>query len=123
MAKAVVTAGICGFSATVEARMQGDNCKIKITSDCEAIKNLAANLTSVDPYQEISFSGDGPKTLQMAKEYCRHTACPVPVGILKAIEVEARLALPADVDVKLTKDDTVTDPMKSLDLISCIYTI
>ena len=36
-------------------------------------------------------------------QHCPHAACPVPVGIIKAIEVEAKLAVPADVSIKLFK--------------------
>jgi hypothetical protein len=32
-----------------------------------------------------------------------HVACPVPVGIIKAVEIEAKLALPTDVVIKLSK--------------------
>jgi hypothetical protein len=36
-------------------------------------------------------------------KYCTHAACPVPVAIVKAIEIEAGLALPTDVTIKLSK--------------------
>ena len=32
----------------------------------------------------------------MGARHCYHTACPVPVDITKAIEIEAGLALPVD---------------------------
>jgi hypothetical protein len=32
-----------------------------------------------------------------------HPACPVPVGIIKAIEMEAGLALPRDVEIRFTR--------------------
>ena len=32
-----------------------------------------------------------------------HPACPVPVGIIKAIEVEAGLDLPRDVEIRLSR--------------------
>lgn len=53
-------------------------------------------LQEVDPFQEISFRGEGPRTLKMGARHCYHTACPVPVDITKAIEIEAGLALPVD---------------------------
>jgi hypothetical protein len=39
----------------------------------------------------------------MGAKHCTHAACPVPVGIIKAVEVETGLALPADVSIKLSK--------------------
>lgn len=105
MTKAEINAGICGFKTVVNARMNGGHCDISITSDCSAIRRLAEVLTRVDPYREFTFRDEGPETYQLAAEYCSHAACPVPVGIIKAIEIEAKLALPADVTIKLSKSE------------------
>jgi len=58
MAKAEITAGICGFSTTVVARMEGSRCVLAIESDCDAIRRLAEELTEVEPFQEISSRAD-----------------------------------------------------------------
>ncbi len=105
MAKAEIHSGICGFNTTVRTSMDGKVCKVSIESECQAIQKLAAELTEVEPFQEISFRRNHPKTLEMGARYCSHAACPVPVGIIKAIEVEAHLALPADVTIKLSKEN------------------
>ena len=76
-----------------------------IESECKAIQRLAAELTQVDPLREFILKGEGPLTLQLAAKYCNHAACPVPAGIIKAIEVEAGLALPAEVTIKLSKSE------------------
>ena len=104
MATAHIDAGICGFTTTVRTRGEGRAMQIAIESDCEHITKLAAALTEVDPYGEISFRGDGPVTLALARSHCAHAACPVPTGILKAIEVEAGLALPRDVTITVTRE-------------------
>jgi hypothetical protein len=103
MAKAEVIAGNCGFTTQVEARMNGSACELHITSDCKAIEKLAEELTQVDPYQEISFKRSVPKIHQAGIKHCTHAACPVPVSIIKAVEIEAGLALPMDVRIKLSK--------------------
>ena len=103
MAKAEIFAGNCGFSTQVETAMDGKVCKIKITSDCAAIQRMAEDLTEVEPFKEISFRRAMPRTHEMGHKYCTHAACPVPVGIIKAIEIEAKLALPTDVSIKLSK--------------------
>lgn len=103
MAKAEILPGNCGFTTTVEATMDGDICKLSISSECKAIQKLAQELTEVNPYQEISFRRNTPQILQMGAKYCTHAACPVPVGIIKAVEVEAGMALPMDVTIKLTQ--------------------
>jgi hypothetical protein len=103
MAQAEIQAGICGYKTTVQTAMDGDLCTITIESECKAIQRLAGQLATVDPLREFTFRGDGPETFNLAERYCSHAACPVPVGIIKAIEVEAGLALPQDVSIKLSK--------------------
>lgn len=103
MAKAEINAGICGFTTTVETTLEGKVCKVAIQSNCAAIQRLAQELTEVNPFQEISFRRQMPKTMEMGTKYCTHAACPVPVGIIKAIEVESKLALPADVSIKVSR--------------------
>jgi hypothetical protein len=86
MASAEIESGICGFCTTVKTTAEG------------------RTLTEVDPYREISYRGEGPVTLKLAAEHLVHPACPVPSGILKAIEVAAGLALPKDASIKPSKD-------------------
>ena len=103
MARAEISSGICGFSTKVEAVGNGKTCTLVITSDCKAMQKLAEELTEVNPLREISSRRETPLTLQMGLKHCIHAACPVPVGIIKAVEVEAKLALPADVTIKVSK--------------------
>ena len=106
MATAEIFAGNCGFNTTVEATMDGKVCKLSITSDCAAIRKMAEELTEVNPYQEISFKRAMPTIHAAGHKFCTHAACPVPVGIVKAVEIEAKLALPTDVTIKLAKTKT-----------------
>jgi hypothetical protein len=104
MSKAEIFAGICGFNTTVNVRRNGHGCILDIESECAAIRRLATHLTEVDPLKEISFRRQLPQTYEAAHQYCSHAACPVPSGIIKAVEVEAGLALPSDVSIKISKD-------------------
>ena len=104
MATAEIDAGICGMTTTVRTKADGSVVRIEIESDCEHIKKLAGGLAEIEPFREISFRGKEPLTLEQAREHCAHAACPVPTGILKAIEVEAGLALPKDVTIRVSRD-------------------
>jgi len=103
MAKAEIFAGNCGFNTTVETSMNGKVCNIHISSECAAIQRMGEELKEVNPFQEISFKRSMPQTYEMGVKYCTHAACPVPSGIIKAVEIEAGLALPTDVIIKLSK--------------------
>ncbi len=105
MAKAEVYAGNCGFTSNIETTMEGKVCKVAIQSNCASIQRMAKELTEVNPYQEISYRRATPLTMEMAAKFCAHAACPVPVGIIKAVEVEAKLALPTDVTIKISRSE------------------
>lgn len=105
MAKAEIFSGICGFTTTVRAHMKGSYCTLSIESECEAIQHFAENLPEVDPFQEITFRGKGPLILELAEKHCFHAACPVPVGVIKAVEIAAGLALPKNATIKLSKSE------------------
>lgn len=104
MSKAEIFAGNCGFTTQVEASMNGNACKLHISSQCTAMQRLAAELVEVNPYQEISFQRGMPLIHELGVKHCSHASCPVPVGIIKAVEIEAGLALPTEVTIKLSKD-------------------
>ncbi len=102
MAKVKIDAGICGFHTTVESKgLENYRVKLTIESDCPDIRNLAENLKEVEAFNEISFRKGIPETLQKGQEYCAHASCPVPVGIIKAIEVAAGLALPKNALIEI----------------------
>lgn len=104
MASAEIDSGICGFRATVRTASEGRTVRVDIESTCPHVRALAEELTAVEPFTEISFRGEGPLTLRLAAKHLAHPACPVPAGIIKAIEVEAGLALPKEASIKPAKD-------------------
>ena len=106
MARAEVCSGICGFVSVIEAKAQGfDRVLLSIESECQAVQRLAAELAEVQAIHEISFRGDVTRTHQLAVRHLPHAACPVPTGIIKAVEIAAGLALPVDVIIRLSKDE------------------
>ena len=101
-----VMSGICGMITEIRATSEDTTgmVNLEINTRCESIQKLAGDLKAVNPIEEISFSGKGPKTLRMAAKHCKHAACPVPSGIVKAVEVASGLALPKDVSIKVTQE-------------------
>ena len=82
MAQMTITAGAIDISGT-------------------AAKNLYDN--RIDDMKIVLSIWSPPHWMKIGAEHCYHPACPVPVGIIKAIEIEAGLALPADASIKLSK--------------------
>lgn len=104
MTKATIHAGQCGFVTTVEAVTEGRRSVIlAIHSGCDAVRKLAEELKQVDPYREMAFRGEGPRILELARRYLKHSACPVPVGIIKSVELASGMGLPVDVVINLER--------------------
>lgn len=104
MAAAEIDCGICGYTASVRATAERRAVRIEIESECPHVRAMAAELTSVEPFTEISFVRDGPLTFRVAAKHLAHAACPVPVGVIKAVEVEAGLALPKEASIRPARD-------------------
>ena len=102
-----VMSGICGMITEIRATSddQARKVHLEINTRCENIQKLAQELEVVDPMEEISFRNEGPKTLRMAAKHCKHTACPVPSGILKAVEIASGLALPKDANIQVSQEE------------------
>jgi len=84
--------------------MDGDVCRLEVQSECEDIQKLSKEVAEVDPFNEISFRGSEPSIYQLAKKHCPHASCPVPAAMIKAVEIAAGLALPANVVMEMSKD-------------------
>ncbi len=104
MAKAEIFAGACGYTTMVNATMNGKVCKLEVQSGCKAIVKLGEELSEVQPLMEISARRSMPRTLEAGIKHCTHAACPVPAGIIKAVEIAAGLNLPVDATIKLSKE-------------------
>jgi hypothetical protein len=104
MVEVYIDPGICGLKSTVTIDAEdGATAVISFKTDCPSLKPMETELTEVDGYEEC-FSKIGDSGIyELAKKYCRHTACPVPSALIKGIECACGLALPKDVDIKITK--------------------
>ncbi len=103
MAVAEIHSGICGYVTRVETTLadDGQTVNVTITSTCPAVNKIAGDLAQVNAFREISYRGQGPQVLEAARRLS-HPACPVPSGIIKAIEVAAGLALPAPASIDIS---------------------
>jgi len=96
--------GICGFPCVIEARKKGPRAvSLKITgSECEHIKRLSEDVVQMglrDLFKPIT---KNPVYISAQQAGC-HSSCPVPVAVLKAVEVAMDMALPRDVRIKFEK--------------------
>ena len=104
LTKVIVDSGICGFITSIRAdRIDRKRISVQISSDCEQTSKLAGLLDDLK-YLEVFKHGDKSRVNTLAIQCHLHPSCPVPVAILKAVEVEAGLALAKDVSILFIKD-------------------
>lgn len=97
MTQVTVEAGICGFTSTIEvSKLSAKRVRVDITSDCEMVSKLGEQLHDIELRNALKLT-ENPLLCKCAHRYIHHVACPVPIAILKAIEVEVGLALAKDI--------------------------
>jgi hypothetical protein len=105
--RAKVTGGICGFTTVIVASSKdGMTVQLDIQSDCPKICKYAQDLTEVNAMDEIlrkPMVETQPALL--ARDHGLHTACLVPIGVLKAVEAAASLALPGSCAIEMERID------------------
>jgi len=105
MSKVIMDAGVCGFKAAIHAQKTGDwTMRVSISSGCEMLTAMNSQLSEVNWRKGIFGRIQDCAVYEVCSRHVRHTACPVPAAILKAIEVEAGLALPVDVTMRIEGD-------------------
>jgi len=106
MVKTHVQAGVCGFVTDITAASDDmQNVTLGVTSTCEKISALGAKLPVLDAYSEIGAGYDGElyKAIRENIHGCC-AGCAVQVGLFKAMQVAAQLALPRDIEITITKE-------------------
>lgn len=103
MTKVRINPGICGLITTVTAESE-DQQEVKITvhSACESIQKMFEELG--DTYDAFDVCLTKPGTGELyeyaAEHFPVHASCPAIAGIIKCMEVECRLALPAEAKIE-----------------------
>ncbi|MBI5640175.1 MAG: hypothetical protein HZA17_07115 [Nitrospirae bacterium] len=105
MTKLKIQPGACGMQVDVEVEKKDKKTyAVRVTSECAMARKLGDELgilTFIDAFKRLS---DNP-VYKKASVCINHVACPVPSGILKALEVEAGLAVARDVCMIFIKDE------------------
>lgn len=93
--------GACGFQACIEAVRAGHTAVgIHIKSECEAVRRWAETIETVDWRKPLGAKAQTGDFWQSAFIQLKHRSCPVPMAVLKTVEVEIGAALPVDVHLR-----------------------
>jgi hypothetical protein len=105
MVRAKVNPGICGMTTTVEVCEQSKRVmRFEVKSDCK--RATAINKLSPVSLHDILRPPANSTIYLFATKSGVCASCPIPMAILKAIEIEAKVALPRPVDIDF---ETIAD--------------
>lgn len=105
MAKATIHAGICGFTTVVQADCNDDQeASFTLHTDCPNYRPIDGVTYTEDAFK-LCFTKVGEGFIyETLRPHCVHGACPVPSGVIKAVEVAAGIALPKDAIIEVRRD-------------------
>lgn len=98
--KVVVDAGVCKMKTLITAKENDMGMiDISIRSDCPNILKMSWKLEPVSAFSEVEAKFSESEIYRLADNTVPHTACPVPAGIIKALEVAGDLGLKRDASI------------------------
>lgn len=100
--KITINAGACKRITTINA--VGDDMgvvTITLDTDCEYLQKMAPHIEPINAYTEVEAPINTTITYKLATDHLPHAACPVPCGMIKAIEVASEMGLKKDVSMKI----------------------
>jgi len=105
MTRALVNPGICGMVATVVVTMaEKRRVRIEITSDCEKVRGMTEAYPELNQFDALK-PPVSSEVYRLASEHKLCSSCPLPMAILKAVEIETGLALPRPVTIRFETAD------------------
>lgn len=106
MTKVKVFAGACGFSSVIKVQSWGKNTvKVEIVSACTMLRSMNKDFGVMDWTKGIFNKFNESVIYQSASKHLKHTDCPIPCAITKAIQVEIGAAVSKDVEIRFQKFD------------------
>lgn len=105
MARLKIHPGACGLSSVVEVhKKDGKAFRVVVRSECEMVEALGQRLPELEMMDAFKKILENP-VYRAGSSCVRHVSCPVPCGVLKALEVEAGLAVPRDVSIVFVDEE------------------
>jgi hypothetical protein len=99
MTTVIVNSGACGFVVTITVEKNKDGkMTLALDTDCAMVKKMLEDIAILDRFAPLAGFLKNPVYTSAAK-HLKHVACPVPSGILKALEVEAGLNVMKDASI------------------------
>lgn len=101
MTKVRVNAGACGYTVIVKVQaLDRKKIHINIITACRMLQSFNEELGVLDWTKGVFDRFCDSIIYKTAHDKLKHTDCPVPMAIIKAVQVELKGAVPKDVSMK-----------------------
>lgn len=105
MAKVEIDPGACGLRTTLKiSQIDKRKLKVEIESECPHVQAMEDKLSELDEISECFTKYTKSTVYQVAEKHIKHLACPVPVAIVKGMEVASGFAVAKDVVLHIDKE-------------------
>ncbi|MEJ2739063.1 MAG: hypothetical protein P8105_04420 [Dehalococcoidia bacterium] len=105
MTKVTINPGVCGMTCTIEvSRVDRRQVNLSIDTKCEMLRKITEELAVLNLHEVLKPAGKSI-VYESAGGAGTHAACPVPMAIIKAVEVETGMALPRPVSLVFESPD------------------
>jgi hypothetical protein len=106
--KVIIEPGICKLATSVVVTTTDeDEVKVTVKTTCDSIRAMFDDLGDTFDTFEVCLQkpGNGPFFDYARAHFPVHVSCPAIAGIIKAMEVEGKLALPYDASIRFVDAD------------------
>jgi hypothetical protein len=92
--------GVCQFRSKISVTMDEDNrLRYKVESQCPHVKRMAAEMPLFDMFDIIKMPFSENPIYEHGGKFLKHSACPLPMAMIKAGEVATGMGLRRSVSV------------------------
>lgn len=101
MTRVQVVCGACGFTAEIRVAAKGAaEVAVQVSSDCEAAVRWGETVRRLEWRGPLGRMPAAGEYWHSAWKILKHRTCPLPLALLKAVEVEIGAAVAADVAIR-----------------------
>ena len=101
--RARVQVGVCRFTCDILTYIVDGKVKCLFVSDCPAVMKFGDALWEMEPTSALKMPYCENKIYELAGRTLNHATCPLPVAVIKCVEIASGLALARDVRIEFTQ--------------------
>ena len=101
--KAHVDVGVCRFTCDIKAYLLNGKVRCVLESECPCVAEFNKRLDDIDPCTALKMPYCENEIYTLASDILSHSTCPIPIAVIKCVEIASGMALARDVHIKFEK--------------------